>query len=190
MRRIPYRGKTYPRKKVPKFFWRILKNFVRLSNKVFNIIKFTKGKKKHLLYILIKKKRVVILIAFRLYIFSSRLLISLKYLSHNIQLNYFPWTQICRIKSFESEVKECKVIMVFPYIVKYTLLRVVMPWCIYYRLISLVEEKDNHCLILFFWNVKLRYKWTVGWVVLNLESIQWEQALDLRAFFHFWSPHQ
>ena len=132
----------------------------------------------------------MILIAFRLYIFSSRLLISLKYLSHNIQLNYFSWTQICRIKSFESEVKECKVIMVFPYIVKYTLLRVVMPWCIYYRLISLVEKKDNHCLILFFWNVKLRYKWTVGWVVLNLESIQWEQALDLRDLSPFWSPHQ
>ena len=41
-----------------------------------------------------------------------------------------------------------------------------------------------------FWNLQLRHKRSVGWVDVILESIQWEQALDLRVFSHFLSPHQ
>ena len=36
-----------------------------------------------------------------------------------------------------------------------------------------------------FWNLQLHHKQTVGWAGVTLESIQWEQALDLTVFSLF-----
>ena len=47
---------------------------------------------------------------------------------------------------------------------------------------QLINPHINICFLTSFWNLQLCHKRTVGWVDMTLESIQREQALDLRVF--------